>query len=364
MPRGRKQTQTVRLRERKLADGSSSLYLDVYVGGKRTYEFLHLHLLPDTSAEASAHNRKVRQVAAKLCAERALRIEAGEEAPDKPAPVTWRAYVADYMERRRQDVSASRMVSYHYCERLVERYEPRATFLVGEVTAEWMDGFTSFLHSEAGLRQGTVWQLSSVLRMFVRDMVRQGLLDMSVLMNARRAKTATSKRVYLTVDEVRRLAATPCHLPKVARAFLFSCLTGLRYSDVTALRWGDVTEQDGMTRLIFRQQKTRQQEYLDITPQAEEYMGPRGEAGDQVFPGLIYNYLSAPLRKWARDAGVDKPITFHSARHTFATMMLSLGVDLYTVSKLLGHADIKTTQVYAHIIDEGKREAVRKLPRI
>ena len=92
-------------------------------------------------------------------------------------------------------------------------------------------------------------------------------------------------------------------------------------------------------------------------------MGARKKGSDPVF-GSIGSppQVCANISKWVAKAGIDKHITFHCARHTFATMLLTLGTDLYTVSKLLGHRQIQTTQIYAKIVDEKRRDAVRRIP--
>ena len=117
---------------------------------------------------------------------------------------------------------------------------------------------------------------------------------------------------------------------------------------------------------IFRKQKkTGGQEYLDINPQAVQYMGERRKADDRVFVGLKYSsYMITELRMWAMRAGITKDITFHSGRHTFAVLMLDLGADIYTVQKLLGHKEIGTTQIYAKIMDKKKQQAVSMIPNI
>ena len=174
-------------------------------------------------------------------------------------------------------------------------------------------------------------------------------------------------REYLTIEELKRLASTECLYPEVGRAFLFSCLTGLRRSDIVKLTWGEVSTLAGRTRLIYRQKKTRSQEYLDITAQAAELLGERGDAGpdDLVFDSIYHPQRTIDiLRGWAAMAGIDKNITFHSGRHTFAVMMLTLGTDIYTVSKLLGHRSLQTTQIYAKIVDAKKQEAVDNIPQI
>ena len=91
----------------------------------------------------------------------------------------------------------------------------------------------------------------------------------------------------------------------------------------------------------------------------EPFMGEEGKPADRVFKGLRYSsYLNLELQKWCMKAGITKNITFHSARHTFATLQLTLGTDIYTVSKLLGNKNLKTTQIYTKIIDQKKIEAI------
>jgi site-specific recombinase XerD len=118
-------------------------------------------------------------------------------------------------------------------------------------------------------------------------------------------------------------------------------------------------------KIVFHQQKTKGLQYLDISEQAREYLGSEGMPQEKVFTNLKYNVLANnELLKWVQAAGIKKKITFHCARHTFATLQLTVGTDLYTLSKLLGHTDIKTTQIYGQIIDEKKREAVNRIPDI
>ena len=116
--------------------------------------------------------------------------------------------------------------------------------------------------------------------------------------------------------------------------------------------------------MIFHQKKTGGLEYLDITKQAADLLGEPAQPDDHVFSLPSPTYTNANLRIWASRAGINKHLTFHSGRHTFAVMMLTLGVGLYTVSKLLGHRDIKTTQIYARIVDSKKQEAVDIIPKI
>ena len=151
----------------------------------------------------------------------------------------------------------------------------------------------------------------------------------------------------MTIEEVRALIATPMKNEAIKQAYLFSCFCGLRISDIIGLRWKDVFVDRGQYRLAVSMQKTKEPIYLPLSP-----------ADDYVFDLPSPTMINLLLKPWAKAAGIDKRFSFHTARHTFATMMLTLGADLYTTSKLLGHADVKMTQVYAKIINQKKDDAV------
>jgi Site-specific recombinase XerD len=176
-----------------------------------------------------------------------------------------------------------------------------------------------------------------------------------------RVKVPESKREYLSLDELRAMIETPCYREDVKRAYLFSCFCGLRIGDIERLKWKDLTKDGNQWRATIVMQKTTTPLYLPLSEEAMRWLPERGEAGDN---DIIFNTLptqecgSIHLKEWAKSAGVTKKITYHTARHTFATMMLTLGADIYTTSKLLGHSKVTTTQIYAKIIDPKKVETV------
>jgi integrase len=147
------------------------------------------------------------------------------------------------------------------------------------------------------------------------------------------------------------------------QAALFSALTGLRFSDIEKLVWGELEHIEGNGYFIkFRQQKTKGVEMLPISQQAFTLLGARQGKEEKVLNGLNYSaYSNKHLAQWVGLAGIAKDITFHSFRHTFATLQLSKGTDIYTISKMLGHRELKTTQIYAKIIDQTKRTAADKI---
>ena len=159
------------------------------------------------------------------------------------------------------------------------------------------------------------------------------------------------------------LINTECDNQIIKRAAIFSVFTGLRFSDIQKLKWSEVVHIEGAGHFInFKQKKTKGVESLPISEDAFNLLGPRKEKETQVFDGLYYSaYHNQYLAKWMGLAGITRNVTFHAFRHTFATLQISLGTDIYTVSKLLGHRDLKTTQIYAKIIDQTKRTAANRI---
>lgn len=358
--------EPVRIRQKRLAGGNASLYLDIYYNGRRSYEFLRLYLIPERNKADRERNRQTMQLAASIKARRIVELESGAYGLDNARQRRTRFF--DYYGKLMEGLPATTRSHYNWSStlRILHAYEadPRITFK--DIDRRWVEGFRDFLDKSTSLTANTKFMYFSKLKTCLNRACREGIIDASPAANVKGFKMEDSTRMYLTMDELRLLSVTGCRQAVVRRAFLFSCLTGLRFSDIQRLRWGDVEGgRDGFTRLIFRQKKTHGQEYLDITAQAVELMGERQDAACNVFPGIELNTLvNRHIARWVRDAGIGKHITFHCARHTFAVMMLDLGTDIYTVSKLLGHRELSTTQVYAKILDKNKQAAVAKIPDI
>ncbi len=168
----------------------------------------------------------------------------------------------------------------------------------------------------------------------------------------------------MTIEEIRALMATPMDYPAVKNAYLFSCFCGLRISDIIGLKWKNVYIDNGQYRLEVVMQKTKEPIYIPLSEEALKWMPKRETAEDHVFDLPSPTYINVILKPWAKAAGIDKHFTFHQARYTFAMMMLTLGADLYTTSKLLGHTNVKTTQIYAKIVNKKKNDAVSLVDNI
>ena len=374
--------EIVRLRERRLADGGATLYLDICIDGVRLRENLHLYLVNATTPAERDQNRKVYSAA------QMLRIQKEQEimktmAMKKRGLINEESNFLDYFrkcaEERHGEVISGTWGPWRGTLRYLQRYADEDTTFK-DITPEWVSGFRDYLdiaekethkvknvkdHIYSRLSQNSKYSYFNKLRACINQAYRERIIAFNPVECVEGFREEESERCYLTWDEVKKMAATPCRDEALKRAFLFSCLTGLRKSDIINLKWSDIVEESGFTRIIFRQQKTGGQEYLDISNQAIPYLGERTNSYDHPFSGFKYGTSALlELKRWALLAGVKKEITFHSARHSFAVCMLDFGTDIYTVSKLLGHRNIGTTQIYAKVLDKNKRRAVSLIPNI
>ena len=372
-----KSKEPIRIRKRKLRNGNVSLYLDIYINGKRRYEFLKLYLVPEKTRADKEKNKETTRLADAVRAQRVVELQNGRFGFDDSgkADTNFIEYFRMLCEKRHQNPDSSgNYWNWNSALKHIERYcRPNTTFR--DVTPAFVKGFKNYLDKNATsatlinehkpLSHSTKWSYFNKLRTCLNKAFEDGIISRNPMRGIEGFKLEEQERVYLTLDEVKAMAATECKYPALRKAFLFSCLTGLRKSDIKKMRWKEVRQQGDFTRIVFRQKKTGGQEYIDISPQAVEFMGERGDPEDYVFPDFnCASFYLKELKPWAERAGVMKDITFHSGRHTFAVMMLDLGVDIYTVSKLLGHKEIQTTQIYAKVMDKKKQEAAMLIPRI
>jgi len=174
-------------------------------------------------------------------------------------------------------------------------------------------------------------------------------------------RVSTPRRDFLTHDEVLSLTKAECPHAETKRAFLFSCQTGLRLSDIETLTWSDVVDLGGIPTIVKMQVKTGQEVRIPLNEIALRLIGKRHREG-LVFRMMSRSVISTDLRQWAANAGITaKHLTFHVSRHTFATLSISAGVDIYVVSKLCGHTAIRTTEIYAHMVDTTLQRGVNML---
>ncbi len=358
----------VKLRRKPITQGRESLYLDFYPPARdpETMKMIHKEYL-GIYIFAEPGNEIQREYNADMLlkaeAIQAMRIQAVIN--EEYGFLDKRKQKGDFLEYFRSFLLRKdpkwKMVYAHF-----EKFTcGRCTF--GEVNVDLCRKFREYLLGANQLKYpskklgynsaaGYFSTFRGLLKIAYRDkMIRENVNDF-----LEKIEYKDVKKEFLTAEELGRLAATPCEIPVLKAASLFACLTGLRISDILQLEWRHIVPaSDGGYCMRLRTEKTQTETTLPISDEALELCGERGDG--RVFRGLERSMIQHPLQKWLRQAGIEKHITFHCFRHTFATLQIALGTDIFTVSKMLTHKNVSTTQIYAELVNEKKRESANKI---
>lgn len=371
LKRNSKSKEPVRIRFKKLANGSVSVYLAINVNGRRTYDYLKLYLVPETDQAAKLQNKQTMEAVYAIKAQRILQITNGaagikKDLRNKMRLVDWLKIYQDRQVNKGKR-GAKRWVRTMIF--VIEGYDGGKDATLADIDHQWLTDFMIYLmndyvtYKKTKLTNGTVDNYLRCLKAAFNVAVEEGIMPTNPMLALDRShlKGTTYEREFLSVEEVKKLIDTPCRRPDIKGAFLFSCFCGLRISDVRSLQWKHVVTAGGKMYLKITQFKTRRPLSIPLSRQALRWMPERGNAEEDeyIFPPLSKNMTV--LDDWAKEAGINKHVTFHVSRHTFATMELTMGADIYTTSKLLGHTSVATTQIYAKVINSKKEEAVSLL---
>ncbi|MBA4121187.1 MAG: site-specific integrase [Acidobacteria bacterium] len=350
------------LREKKLKNGKRGLYLDFYPPVKhpethketrREHLRLYVYERPKTETERE-HNKETKMLGENIKSKRQLDLQAGVygfiSARDRRADFL--AFFTQVVESKNRTSVANHYVWKAALYQFENFTNKKCRF--GDVTEKLCAEYKNYLLDKFAINSAASYFLK--FRSVAESATQQNLFSANPARKFTIGPEETHKE-FLSLEELQKLADTPFKYEDLRRAALFSALTGLRFSDIAKLTWQEVQHSESQGFYIrFKQQKTKYLETLPISRDAFELLGVRGEPDEKVFKELKKaQCMYLPI--WTAKANIDKEISFHSFRHTFATLQLTLGTDLYTVSKLLGHRDIKTTQIYAKIIDSKKRTA-------
>ncbi len=372
----------VKLREKTISGSRQSLYLDFYppiphpeTGEPTRREFLGMYLFDKAKSPIDKqHNKETLQLAEQIRQKRENHLNkpeiyTGYEKEQlkikEQGEQNFVAYFKSLADKRKASNHDNWVSAYNYLETFT-----KGNLKFADLNEKFCNEFKDYLLTTKSNKSKTVTlaQNSAVsyfnkLKATLKQAYKDGYLTSDLNAKIEPVKQAETRRNFLTIEELNSLVKTECNNPLLKRASIFSALTGLRFSDIKNLVWGELEYIEGNGYFIqFKQQKTKGVEMMPISEQAYSLLGERKEPSDKVFEGLTYSaYENKHLAKWIGLAGIEKDITFHCFRHTFATLQLSKGTDIYTVSKMLGHRELKTTQIYAKIIDKTKREAADKI---
>jgi integrase len=362
----------VTLRQRQKGD-KISLYLDYYKNGSREYEYLSLYLIPVpekgrlTKAQKDENN-KILALAESIRSKRHLEIQNGLYGFNDQGKL--KGFFIIYMEFLAQKKLASKgnFDNWDSTIKHLKKFNPKdVTF--ANLDGKYVEGFRDYLTNTARtpankpLTANSAHSYFNKFRAALKQAVKDGIIRTNPADQVNGLPIGDSEREFLTYEELQSITKHECEIPILKTAFLFSCLSGLRWSDLYKLVWSEVQHSKEYGWYIrFTQKKTKGSETLPISDQARSLLGDIDKPSEKVFKGLKYSaWHNLKLQQWIMKAGISKTITFHCARHTYATLQLTLGTDIFTVSKLLGHKDLKTTQVYTKIIDEKKMLAANKI---
>lgn len=372
----------VTLRKRKLPSGKITLYLDFFppVYNPKTHklyrrEYLSLYLVPKPKsaiekalnsenlykAEIIRGNRfnevNKEQIYTPFELERIHLKEVGEKS------------FIHYLKHTAESRTGNNADIWKYAIIHFEMFLKNEDILMQDIDVTIIEDFRAYILKAKCLRkknqflaQNTALSYFNKIKATLRKAYKKGLLQTDVNAAIESIKEQESQRNFLTMEEALRLFKTPCKKEIVKRVSLFSLLTGMRYSDISKLTWEEVqySKQEGYY-IRFKQQKTDRPVTLPISVEALEFLGEQRMEHGKIFLNLKKWGFDRLIPIWIKDAAIEKHITFHCFRHTYATLQMAAGTDIFTVSKMLGHKNIKTTQIYTKIIDEKKRETTNKI---
>lgn len=334
------------------------LYLDIYHKGRRHWENLHLTLTGD-----EIQNKEILRLANIARSKREQQLFSQEWGLIDS--VSSKKLLEDYAK----EVSNTMPPGQHLHKALPYIRQFGKGIRLDAVDETWLEGYKSFLLRETNLKQVTASHYFAALCHVLRLAFQNRYISRNPAQNVKKIQEPESVKVWLTKEELEKLAATPLHGvlgAAIKKSFLFACMVGLRISDLKSLTWGNIVRSPSPT-ILKQQQKTKNVVGIPINSSAWAIIKDDAlhNHDELIFPELKSKTSATQyFRVWTRTAGIEKKIGWHTARHTFAVLALEGGADLYTVSKLLGHTDIQTTQVYAKATDKKKREAVENLPEI
>lgn len=365
--------ESVTLRRKNLITGRQSLYLDYYppflnskTGKAQRSVTLKLYLFTKPENELQrVHNKETLLTAQTVCAQRQIEIQ------------NRRFGIISEQDRNASFTEIFRQVSKSRRKSMNDHWEMGLRYFIAfsghdlrlpELSDFLCEDYKNYLLSGPGIsrtgrpiKRNTAVTYYAKFRTVLRHVYRRKLIPLDLHAMVDPIPPKETNRERLTMEEFQHLADTPASSDLMKNAAIFSGLTGLRWSDVSTLPWSELRGRPGSFEIQFSQGKTDKAEVMPISDQAVARLGDRMEPGDLLFPGLKYSQLKSFFTNWCTAAGIFKNITFHSFRHTFATLQLELGTDIYTVSKLLGHRSLKTTEIYAKIVDKTKRQAAARV---
>lgn len=350
-----------------------SLYLDIYVSGIRKYEYLKIYLKKEPAGKKlnsieKKENKESLELAEKIRVKRLYELQNNRYGILQVKNVNQKFIeFAEHYVNNHQESKSSYEINLAVLKHL-KNYD-KIKVQARDINADYLEGFKNYLKyyksksRNKPLSQNTQALYLIRLKSIITEGCKSGVIIQQVNSKVKNIKPVEAEKSYLEAHEIKQLMSSKCNDSELKKFFLFMCFTGLRYSDAVNLPVKNIiTDNNGTKILKLRQKKTKTLQNIPLPEQAFDLIKFDIYKKDILFTNLNYSSnLNKKLQSWIDSTGIQKKITLHCARHTFATLNLTAGTDIYTVSKLLGHKSVKTTEAYGKIIDNVKIAAVRKI---
>ena len=364
--------KTVTLRTRPLKHGMLSYYLDYYPGYRDQetmktirHEGLNIYIYANPKNERERNFNAV--MSEKAEAIRCRRFESIVN--DRYDFFDRHKLKADFLEYYRKQLRKHDQkweFVYHHFYNFVHG---KCTF--EEIDIDLCNKFREYLLNAKQLRRddriskNSASGYWSTFRGLLKILYRNRLIKTNINDFLDKIETEDTPKDYLSVEELYKLAETPCKKPILKTAALFSCLTSLRISDILSLQWHEIVDFAAGGKCVHTiTQKTKTEDIIPISDEALQLIGYSPEKTGLVFKGLKRSWTQHPMKEWIREAGITKNITFHSYRRTYATLQGAAGTDIRTIQSNMAHKSITTTQWYMKVVDSNKREASNRISLI
>ncbi len=378
-----------------------SLYIEAYLGSHKTpdgkiktqkaYEFLGLHIFknPQTEQEKES-NKEIIKLADKIRAKREEEfnhVSEGFQAPSKKKINFidyYKAFVDSYTNKDLRIVK----YSYEHFKKYVSEIKQKGKtppdpvakrknptsrektyfILPSEITPDFVKGFVNYLNEN--LNGETPYNYFTKFKKLCKKATKEGVFYNNPADDITISRPGGVKKEILSFNEIQALATAYCGNEEVKQAFLFCLNTGLRHVDVKGLQWKNIDFENRILKKLQSKVKNSSVSpyvYIDLNNNAFTILKKRNsnqKPNDYIFKLPSITGSLKIIKNWAARAGIQKNITWHSGRHSFATNLLMSNTDIKTVSGLLGHSGLKHTEKYTHLVNELKRKAVDSLQDI
>lgn len=377
----------VEIKERKLKAGNRSLYLEYYETGFRKKENLGLYLIPDDAPNAKKINAEVYAKARGIQSERILNPPSFEKVTksyvsERTKTLTWLEWCDEYIEWSRSCGNCKKMMQHkEVVRKRIEAYltnTGKKKLLLKDVGKKETVGLFDYMRNEyrnpgqiksggGKLADYTLLLFEETVKAIFNKAIREDLITSNPvhsLAREERFHAPDKHREYLTPEELTRFLNVETATENertVQMAFGLSSMTGLRLGDMQHLRWGDVKDIDGIPTICITQRKTQRLVSIPLNEMALSLLPPREDINPE---SLVFHLvkksdnISKYVRRIKDKAGISKDFTYHSSRHTTATLAITAGADISSVKAVLGHGSVVSTEVYAKVNLEKKIEAV------